>query len=160
MEDPERKRQRERERYASLTTEERRAKGAASNARVKAKLARVKKLEAENFVLKQAARERYHDKYGGQPLLDFVPFRMWLIQKQREHGTTALASMFGWDDARIRRYLRGYDWEQKTNRPSLCGPSPIVSVTIDIVDHCLTCEGSTTLGDLYPHIPEWDDVRR
>lgn len=154
-EDPERARARERERYASLTPEQKKAKGDAANARVRAKLQKVRKLEANVLILRRAAQERYRATYGGEPLLDFVPFRMWLILKHREYGTTRLAEVTGLNERQIRRYLDGFSWEG--TGPEWCGPTPITSISIDLVDKCLQREGSVRLEDLYPHVPLWDE---
>jgi len=138
---------RERARYASLSLDEKHAKGLAANERAKA---RRDALKAENEALRSASVGLERRKtYGGDELLSFVPFRMWLLQKQKDYGgSSALAKAIGYDEAIVRRWLQGYVWESRSTR--WCGPTPILSITFRVVDEVLTREGTTSMGALYP----------
>jgi hypothetical protein len=152
MQDPEDKRRKERARYAALTPDQKRDKGREANQRTKAKLERLKKLEEENKHLRLEVEYRRRSQYGGVPLVDFAPFRMWLITKQSEYGTVkSMARIMEVDEGQMRRWLQGYVWERpRVEGPDWCGPAPIRSISLDVVDRVLTAEGSIRLDDLYP----------
>lgn len=156
----ERDKERERARYAALTPEQKREKGRLANQRKQARLESVRKLERQNYMLRRAARDRHRKRYGNEPLVDLTPFRMWLLGKQRQHGgTSSLARVLGMDESRLRAFLRGYSFEDPgLGAPDWCGPVPIISVSIEVVDRCLTNEGSIRLDDLYPHVEGWDET--
>lgn len=158
MSSSEKDKERERARYAALSPDEKKAKGREANERKQAKLDRLKTLEQEYRRLYREQNNIRQDIYRGQPLLDFTPFRMWLIGKHREYGqVTALAKIIGQDEARVRMWLRGFVWERaRVDGADYCGPTPVRTITIDVVDRALQAEGSTTLDQLYPKIHLWD----
>lgn len=144
--------------YAALSPEAKKAYGREVNARKKAKLERLKELEVEYRRLYREHNNLKRDTYNGQPLLDLTPFRMWLIIKHREYGQIkVLARMLDLHEDQVRRYLDGFVWERpRSEGADYCGPTPVRCVTVDVVDRALQAEGSTNLKDLYPKIHLWD----
>jgi len=96
----------------------------------------------------------------GSPLLDSMPFRMWLIGRFRiyNYNIDEFARVLEMDASRLRKLIDGYDWSNGTGRSYLnfYGPQPITYVSLDIVDKCLTLDGMDTISDLYPYIEYWD----
>ena len=142
------RRQDERDRYARLSDEAKRAKGIRANEQA---LKRRARLEEQVQRARQAAQS-----YARGAELDLTPFRMWLLGKARqEGGAVALASQIGTDEKNVRRWLHGYDWDNDDGWGgwAKCEPRAIRTVTIRIVDEVGIALGEPDLLErLYPFL--------
>lgn len=159
------KRERERERYHSLTPEQKKAKGRRANRQAQKRrdkaLAyierqreildkqndKIERLEQKVEHTSKLARKRVRYLEDGD-YLDIVPFRMWLLRKNRETGYNIdeLSEWIGQDPSRVQRWLNGYQWNGAGR-----DPEPVLSVHITTVDAVAVKVGDTGLLErLYP----------
>lgn len=135
-----------REYYASLTTEQKRAKGRRANENARKRRA---KWEIEIHYARMAqdrAKEHYDDEN-----VDIVPFRMWLLGQLKKHNVEELARKSGVDHVQLRRWANGYEWPNS----SCDEPRPIRSVRLSSVDQVGVGMNDPGLLDrLYPYIEE------
>jgi len=81
---------------------------------------------------------------------DIVPFRMWLLRQHRLHGYSAkdLAAAIGQDEARVRRWLQGFQWNGKHEEPV-----PIRAINVETVRHIgMQMDEPRLAEELYPHL--------
>ena len=159
------KRRQGREHYDKLSDDEKRAKGVKANQQAQKRRDRylsgieqqaeeLAKLEAkiekmrEKMAATRAAIRTPRKSIAGQSTVDIIPFRMWLLRKNRESGynTSELAFRMGQDEARVRRWLDGYQWNGAGR-----DPSPIRVITIGVVDEiAIALDDPGLLDRLYP----------
>jgi hypothetical protein len=160
------KRQREHERYQSLSEEEKRKKGKKANEQAwQRRNHALEFIERQRKILDEQNHqiEKLSDRLAlikkknastpprtikGVPALDVVPFRMWLLHRFRERGydLNALAKEMGQDASRVRRWLDGYMWKGIGR-----DPTPIRVIDIDTVDKIAVNLGDPGLLErLYP----------
>lgn len=142
------RREQERQRYHSLTPEQRHDYGVRANentAKRKAKL------------LEQVGRARMiqerKDPEWDDFKVDIVPFRMWVLGQVRIYGgTQQFALRLGLDEGLVRRWANGYDWDVDSERSwGQCEPRPIFSVTVATVDKVgVAMDDPGLLERLYP----------
>lgn len=150
---------RERERYDSLTPEQKKEKGIKANKQAyerRHKLtARVIKLEARVETLEERL-QKYRKRVGinkrthdNEILLDIVPIRMFLIRQTRMYSMKEIARQVGVDEAAVRRHVQGFYWE------SSCDPRPVRTVTLSTVDKYLVrLNAEERLDELYPEVDD------
>jgi len=159
------KREAERLRYEALSPEEKRKKGIKANEQARKRrdnalheIERLRKiLDKQNKQL-----EKQWDKLErGRKILkvkheesdvyvDVTPFRMWLLRQHRllDYDTKALANAIGQNDARVNRWLQGYEWNGTGY-----DPSPVRSIHISTVDQiAVRIDDPGLLERLYPFV--------
>jgi predicted RNase H-like nuclease (RuvC/YqgF family) len=161
------KRQVERDRYNRLTPEQRRAKGVKANKQAakrrnkaleyierQAKILdrqneKIDKLEKKVEAGRAQLRKRHrHMENRKDEYVDIVPFRMWLLRANREsdYNTVELAARIGQDEAKVRRWLDGFQWNGAGR-----DPDPINSIKLSTVDSIGVAWGDGGLVQrLYP----------
>lgn len=155
------RRELERQKYAKLPPEK---KEQWIKRAVESKRKQRQAAEDERALARLALAENRRLKYELTGLrngnrLPFIPFRMWLIQRQRELGTEVLARRIGYPQTQVEQWLAGFVWDnvgnEWNNRSTVhCEPQPIYSIHIDVVDRALLGEGTTSLETLYPQEDE------
>lgn len=154
----------ERERYARLTPEQKRAKGIKANKQAKKRREKaLREIERQARILdkqnekleKQWDKIERAQKYTRAPRhvydddsVDITPFRMWLLRQYREHGYVldTLAKEIGMDPSRTRRFLDGYMWNGAGRNPD-----PIRHIRLSTVDKIGAAIGDPELLErLYP----------
>lgn len=165
------KREREKERYAKLTPEEKRARGIKANKQALkrrqkaleeiARQARIldkqnEKLEKQWEKIERAKKFTRGPRHTyNETSVDITPFRMWLLRRYREHGYVLdeLAKEIGKDPSRTKRLVDGYMW----NGAGL-DPDPIRFIRLSFVDEVGVAVGDPGLLErLYPFEMDEDD---
>jgi hypothetical protein len=163
------KRRIEKERYDRLTPEQKKAKGRKANKQAQKRrdkaLVYIERqrdlLDKQNEKIErlekrvEAGRTRIIHQEGTRlddTYVDIVPFRMWLLRRHREGGynIVQLAEEIGQDDARVGRWLRGFEWNGAGR-----DPTPLRSIrlsTVDAVSVALNDPG--LVSRLYPLLIE------
>lgn len=85
-----------------------------------------------------------------KPEMPLVPFQRWLDRKVELMGTSAVASIIGVDEARVRCIQRG-DYNNHGKQRSM------ERVTLRLVDRWVTAFGDHYL-ELYPEMVDAEDV--
>lgn len=145
----------ERERYHNMPEEQRLAIQERTSANQKARRRRAR-LQQEDIKRIRFKASLGKDK-NGDPLLEITPFRMWLIGRLRISGSIQkLAWELDMDPSLVTRYSNGYTWGSGAGRQrdAYYGPNPVETVSITVVDRCLTAVGVETLADLYPYLDD------
>ena len=156
------KNKKERERYESLTPEQKRAKGKEANRHQRKRrvdaLHEIERLRSildeqnekldKQYARLEKARSRVLHWENGEAYLDIVPFRMWLLRQHRESGydLKQLAEQVGYDDSQISRWMQGFHWNGVGR-----DPAAIRSIKLSIVDEIATrLEDPGLMDRLYP----------
>lgn len=142
-------RKRERESYARLTPEQKKAKGDRAN-KVKAK--RRRKLE-EQIMRARMIHDKKDPKWDDKRV-DLIPFRMWVIGQIRiAGGIKPLSVRLGVDEAAVRRWANGFEWDETS---SWCEPHPILTVNVVTVDSIgVKMDDPGLLDRLYPFVDQY-----
>jgi hypothetical protein len=163
------KREKENARYQSLTPEQKRKKGIKANKQTLKRRNKAldyierqrKLLDKQNDKIErlekrvEAGRTRIIHTEGDRmdgTYVDIVPFRMWLLRRHREGGydILELAEEIGQDDARVGRWLRGFEWNGAGR-----DPTPLRSIRLSTVDAvAVALEDPGLVARLYPLLIE------
>lgn len=128
---------REKEKYETLTLDQRRAKMKRDNTLRQKKLDKARTIEIE----KKDLRRQLNGIQNGS-LLPITPFRMWLIKKLKQYESIEqlrIATGMGFNT--IEEVVKGYRW----NESLTCDPQPIMTIPLSVVDRALTNEGSDSM---------------
>lgn len=140
----------ERERYHSLSPEEKHAYGQLVNKRAKKRRDQERQLLLRKMRNIKVSSGNANATYGGDPVLPLMPFRLWLITYAKNFETTQqFADAAQVDESVLRRYMDGIIWEGKDD------PRPVNGITLGNIDEILYNLGQQhQLPILYPLLDE------